>query len=310
MNLSVVICSYNPKPIILNKVLEALKYQTLDKRLWELIVVDNCSTPPLSLLIDLSWHPVAKIIVEDKPGLSHARIAGVQNSQTELIVFADDDNILAPAYLEKSYAFYQSHPKVGCFGGRSLPVYETQPPLWFKDTGINLGCQDYGTEMYISNYAAVNYHILSYPEKAPIGTGMVMQKKAFLSYLEEAALNPERMKLGRRGKSLSSGEDNDIILTIVKNGFEIAYVPELVVHHLISSNRYSESYLARMAFESNRTWVKVLEIHGINPHKKINQLTYLPRKLRSYLRYRAWLSPLSAIRWKSSCGTFKGLSEL
>ena len=310
MNLSVVICSYNPKPVTLNKVLDALKLQTLDKSMWELIIVDNCSTPPLVNVIDLSWHPRAKIIVEGRTGLSHARIAGVKNSITELIVFADDDNVLAPDYLEKSYGFYQSYPQVGCYGGRSLPVFETQPPGWFKQTGINLGCQDYGPELYISDYTAINYRVGSYPEKAPIGTGMVIQKKAFLGYLEEAAIDPERMKLGRSGKSLSSGEDNDIILSIIKNRFEIAYVPELVVHHLISSNRYSESYLARMAFESNRTWVKVLQMHGLNPHKRIAPLTYLPRKWRSYFRHRAWRSSLSAIQWKSSCGTFKGLSEI
>src|SRR5205085_12296021 len=118
----------------------------------------------------------------------------------------------------------------------------------------------------------------------------------------------ERMKLGRRGKSLSSGEDNDIILTIVKNRFEIAYVPQLIVHHLIPANRYSKEYLQRMAFESNRTWVKVLSIHGINPYKKIERWTVRPRKIRSYIRHRAWQSPLCSIRWKSSCGLFIGLS--
>jgi glycosyltransferase involved in cell wall biosynthesis len=310
MFLSVVICTYNPRLDILNKVLFSLREQTLDKKNWELILVDNNSTESLSGLVDLSWHPQARIVRESKPGLSNARVCGVNNSQTNLIVFVDDDNVLDENYLQVSYNFHISNPHVGCFGGKSLPVFETPPPSWFNKAGINLGCQDYGSELHISNYAAANFTVRGYPEKAPIGTGMVIQKKAFECYLQEAANNPDRMKLGRKGKSLSSGEDNDIILTIVKNGYEIAYVPELIVHHLIPANRYSLKYLEEMAYQSNRTWVKVLEIHGINPHKKIKKWTLLPRKIKSYVVHRAWQKPLQSIRWKSSCGLFTGLSEL
>ena len=309
-NLSVIICTYNPKPEVFFKVLHALKQQTLATSEWELLVIDNCSPQPVSEMLDLSWHPAAKVIIEAKPGLSHARVAGVQNCKTDLIVFVDDDNVLDEHYLEESLTFSKAHPEVGCFGGKSLPVFETEPPVWFANAGINLGCQDYGSDLYISNFAASDFQISFYPEKAPIGTGMVIVKSAFLSYVNEAVNSPVRMQLGRRGKSLSSGEDNDIILSLVKNGYEIAYVPLLIVHHLISANRYSDDYLQKMAFESNRTWVKVLEIHGINPWQKISKFSYGPRKIKSYLSNRAWKSPLSAIRWKSACGLFKGLSEI
>ena len=310
MKLSVVICTYNPKLAILEKVIQALQKQSLSRDAWELVVVDNCSQPPLSTGLNLCWHPNGRIIVEPKPGLFHARVAGVNACTTSLVVFVDDDNVLSEDYLEKSYRFAKVHPQVGCFGGRSLPVFETAPPDWFKDTGINLGCQDYGPELHISNYSTTRFAFQQYPEKAPIGTGMVILKQAFNSYLEEAGNSPERTRLGRKGKSLSSGEDNDIILSIVKKGYELAYVPELVVHHLIPATRYSEDYLKRMAFESNRTWVKVLEIHGINPWKKISRFSYRPRQIKSYLINKAWKSPLSAVRWKSACGLFKGLSEI
>lgn len=310
MDLTVIICTYNPQQTVFDKVLEGLKRQSLERHLWELIIVDNCSPTPLAGTIDVSWHPNSHIIVEAQPGLAHARVAGMEQSRAPLIVFVDDDNIMDPQYLENSLQFHQAHPGVGCFGGRSLPVFETAPPSWFAATGINLGCQDYGPERYISNYAAAGFRLTTYPSKAPIGTGMVILKKAFQCYLHDASQNPERMKLGRKGASLSSGEDNDIILSLVKNGYEIAYVPELVVHHLIPAKRYSPAYLEKMAFESNRSWMKVLAIHGLNPYAKIGKWTVLPRKLRSYLVHRAWRSPLATIRWRSSCGIFQGLSEI
>lgn len=310
MKLSVVICTYNPKPDVFSKVLLALEQQSFPKNQWELLVVDNCSVRPLLGTLDLSWHPFARVLEEKKPGLAHARVTGVQHSRADVIVFVDDDNLLGPDYLEKSHAFSHAHPQVGCFGGKSLPVFETTPPIWFSQTGINLGCQDHGSEQHISNFAASGFRVAAYPDKAPIGTGMVIKKEAFFQYMEEAVSNPERMRLGRRGKSLSSGEDNDIILTLVKRGYEIAYVPDLIVHHLIPSYRYTSKYLERMAFESNRTWIKVLQLHGINPHSRVQRWTLLPRKVRSYLVHRAWQSPLSFIRWKSSCGTFQGLAEI
>ena len=310
MYLSVVICTYNPLLSTLHKVLDALKIQSLPVCKWELLLIDNNSSTSLNTVVDFSWHPNGRIIREEQSGLSYARVKGVTSSKTDLIVFVDDDNILAADYLEKSYSFYTEHPEVGCFGGRSLPVFETEPPVWFKETGINLGCQDYGNELYVSNYATTGFKVDAYPQKAPIGTGMVIRKKAFMIYVQEVETNPERLKLGRKGKSLSSGEDNDIILTIVKKGFEIAYHPGLVVHHLIPAKRYSPDYLRKMAFESNKTWIKVLAMHGICNWKKIGKWSYPLRTSKSFLVHRAWQSPLSSIRWKGSCGLFKGLSEL
>lgn len=310
MLLTVVICTFNPNLNTLYLVLNALKGQSIPLSAWELLIIDNNSTTPLEQILDLSWHPIAKIIREEKPGLSYARVKGVTFSKSELIVFVDDDNLLDKNFLQQSYEFYKNNPQVGCFGGRSLPVFETTPPDWFKDAGIKLGCQDFGNEPYISDYSSVGFKLFSYPEKAPIGTGMVIQKKAFVTYLQEVDSDEERMKLGRKGQLLSSGEDNDIILTIIKKGYEIAYVPKLLVHHMIPLRRYSIDYLQKMAFESNKSWVKVLAIHNLCQWKRINKWTYGLRKMKSYLKNRAWQSPQSSIQWYKSCGKLKGLSEI
>ena len=310
MNLSVVVCTHNPNLEILTKVLESIRAQTLPVAQWELLVIDNSSTPPLDKNIDISWHSNARIVIEQKLGLSFARLAGVAKAQTELIVFVDDDNILEENYLEKAATFHVQHPQVGCFGGKSIAIFETPPPEWFFKAGINLGCQEYGDQVYVSDYRKDNYQLKDYPIKAPIGTGMVIQKKAFMLYLEEVKHSTKRLALGRKGKALTSGEDNDIVLTIVKRGFEIAYVPDLIVKHLIPQKRYSLDYLKQMAFESSRSWIKVLDLHGISKWEKISPKSLPLRYLKSWMRYKPWKSPLNRIRYQGSCGTYKGLSEL
>ena len=48
MELSVIICTHNPRLDYLGRVLDALREQTLGKEQWELVVVDNASTSSLS----------------------------------------------------------------------------------------------------------------------------------------------------------------------------------------------------------------------------------------------------------------------
>jgi GT2 family glycosyltransferase len=309
-SLSVVLCTYNPRKEVFLKVIEALQSQTLQKKTWELLIIDNKSSVHVASWLQLSWHPHVRVIREEKPGLANARISGVKASKSGLIVFVDDDNVLDKDFLELSYQFHKNNPQVGCFGGKSLPVFYSEPPTWFKETGISLGCQDYGDELYISEYHKNGFKLAQYPIKAPIGTGMVILKKAFQSYFAEVEKDGSRLDLGRIGNSLRSGEDNDIVLTLVKMGYEIAYVPALTVQHLIPSSRLELKYLKSMAFESNRSWVAVLSVHGICPWKKINPYTYPVRKMVAWVKNRAWTSPLAEVKWKSACGIFKGLSEL
>lgn len=310
MQISVIICTYNPDLIILNQTLDHLKEQDLIKSLWELIVIDNNSPKPLQNILDLSWHPNANIIEEEKSGLTHARLAGVKNARAELIVFVDDDNLLDLDFLSETLRFHKEHPEIGSFGGKALPIFKTEPPKWFKQTGISLGCRDLGNMLQLSNYKETGFKITEYPKFAPIGTGMIIIKSVFLDYVKEANTNPKRMNLGRKGNQLTSGEDNDIILTIIKHGYEIAYNPKLLIKHLIPSNRLSLSYLKRMAYESNRSWVKVLDIHGINPWKKIPSWTLPLRKLKVYLKIKPWKSELKTISYQAALGKFKGQSEI
>jgi glycosyltransferase involved in cell wall biosynthesis len=123
---SVVVPTHNPREKYLARVLDALRVQTLSKDLWEVVVVDNNSTKPLSLTtghrddrttgaktaeIDLSWHPQAKIVREERLGLTFARLRGFAEAKGELIVMVDDDNVLAPDYLETAVEIARSEER-------------------------------------------------------------------------------------------------------------------------------------------------------------------------------------------------------
>src|SRR4051812_49081425 len=100
---SVIICAHNPRPDYLQRALDALKAQSLPQPQWELLLIDNASKEPLASAYDLSWHSRARHIRENELGLTAARLCGIRESTGELLVFVDDDNVLAPDYLANAW---------------------------------------------------------------------------------------------------------------------------------------------------------------------------------------------------------------
>ena len=85
MKLTVVVCSHEPREDYLRRTLDSLRAQTLPKREWDLILIDNASQSPLAALWDLSWHPNGRHIMEPELGLAAARIRGMKEFVLELV---------------------------------------------------------------------------------------------------------------------------------------------------------------------------------------------------------------------------------
>jgi len=308
IEISVVICTYNPNIDILNKVIDSLRIQTLQHETWELIIVDNNSKNNFEVGIDLSSIRNSIVLGEKKSGLTFARISGIKNAKGEIIIFVDDDNILDKDYLYNALEFARKNKTVGCFGGKSIPLYEVNPPEWFQLTGISLGCQNIGEVTIFSEYYKCNFQFKEYPNFAPIGTGMVIRKEAVKSYIEYIEAS-DGIITDRIGNSLSSGGDNEIVIFIIRAGWEIAYFPQLNITHFIPRKRLIFEYLCKMNKESYKSWVILCSKHGIGNYRKISKYTVLFRKIKAYIILGAFFSKLSYIKWKGACGVFEGLSN-
>ncbi|WP_413167511.1 hypothetical protein ACL6C3_12620 [Capilliphycus salinus ALCB114379] len=149
-----------------------------------------------------------------------------------------------------------------------------------------------------------------YPDFSPIGAGLVLRREAAEFYAQQVTESQTRLALGRTGKKLISGEDNDIVLTVLEAGWGVGYFPQLQLTHLIPSSRLSKNYLAKLNRAMSRSWIQVLDTHKIRPWLKIPRWTVLPRKIKAFFRYKPWKDPASYIRWQGACGTFEGLGEL
>ena len=227
---SVIIPTHSPHHGRLARTLDGLRNQTLPVGRWQLAVVDNRSPEPVA--VDLSWHPAGRVVREDRLGLTNARRAGGAATTGELLVFADDDNVLAPTYLAAAVELFDRHPQLGAAGGKSVPEWEASPDPWVREFENSLAVRDLGPKPLFAGDGSVS----TYPTCAPIGAGMVVRRRAWQAY--EAALARESAPLlDRTGQALTSGGDNDIVLRILGSGWQVGYFPELSLVHLIPAGR-------------------------------------------------------------------------
>lgn len=63
---------------------------------------------------------------------------------------------------------------------------------------------------------------------------------------------------GRQGKSLSSGEDNQIVWEAIKMGYAAGISPSLVITHLIPAHRANLDYVKRLSFGTASSFLPCL----------------------------------------------------
>ncbi|MBE9031017.1 glycosyltransferase family 2 protein [filamentous cyanobacterium LEGE 11480] len=306
--ISVIICTYNPRADYFKQVLNELACQSLPLAAWELLVIDNASKLAVESAWSLDWHPQGRIIREETAGLTAARLRGHQEAQGEILVFVDDDNLLNHEYLADVQRIFQQHPQLGAIGGRSKPRFETAPEPWMAEFYKVLALRDFGPEAQISERYATG-ETIEYPDFAPAGIGLGIRRDVFGAYVEHMQHDAARLALGRTGKKLTSGEDNDIVLTVMSQGWQIGYFPSLEVIHLISADRLERDYLARLNEAATRSWVQVLGMHNLQVWSPIAPWTVLPRKIKAFFTYGAWRNAAAYVRWRGACGLYEALAS-
>lgn len=309
MDISVILPTHNPDAGRLGRTLRALAAQDLPAGRWECLLVDNASTPPIERekLAEAPAH--LRVAREPRPGLSSARRCGFSAAGTPICVLVDDDNLLAPDYLSHVVRIFSEHPEVGAAGGRSLPEFEREPAPWVREFFPLLALRDDGGAPCISQgLQPAGAAEKNYPAKAaPLGAGMAIRKKAAMDWIADGG--PDRLS-DRLGQELTSGGDNDIILTIMEHGWEVGYFPELQLTHLIPSGRLEEDYLARLNYGIQKSWLQVLALHGASPWPAIPRWSVPLRKGKAWFTFRGWKGPAGHVRWRGVCGHYDGRVRL
>lgn len=298
--LSVIIPTHNPDTVKLGQTLSALKNQSLPTGEWELIIIDNNSSNKFEQQLNLSWHPAAEVLRETKQGLTYARLKGFNESTGDIIIMVDDDNILEAGYLEKALHIFEKNSKMGAIGGKSVPLFETTPPEWLNEFYGSLALRNLGDKTLTAIWNN------QYPACSPIGAGMAIKREALTSYIKKITSGKSNIS-DRTGNSLSSGGDNDMVIEVLKSGWQVGYFPELMLQHIIPVQRMQTAYLARLLNNTNKSWVQLLQSHDINPWQQITKSGAAFRKAKAWFTYKAWKNAATYIKWQGACGMYDGL---
>lgn len=301
--ISVIIPTHNPNQTRLERTLAGLVTQTLPRDRWNVIVVDNASQRPVTI----EQNEISiRVVQEKRLGLTSARLRGVEDATGELVLFVDDDNVLFPDYLEHVEEIAHRYPRIGAFGGKSIPEWEQSEalPEWIDEFSHNLAIRDLGDKELVADPNTIK----CYPVFSPVGAGMALRKAAIIAWVE--SVKNGSVISDRCGKSLTSGGDNDIVLHCLKAGFTVGYFPMLKLHHIIPRERLTPSYQARLSYAMTRSWVAVLHRHQLCPWKPIAPWTSSLRKAKSFFRTAAWSSARAWIRWRGTCGLIDAQSDI
>jgi len=226
VRISVVVCTHNNSALLV-KALESLSRQRLDKRLYEVIVVDNNSNDQTKQIVDS--FPFVRYVFEDKLGLSHARNTGIDKARGDVVAFIDDDAEADPDWVGALLKVYGTSPDAWAVGGRVLPIWGGERPDWLSDELVpSLSIRDYG----------VDTRSLDWPQEGMIGTNCSFRREVF------SAFGNFDVNLGRVGPILFSFEEADLQRRISQAGHQIYHTNAVVFHH-VPPSRMSREYLSK-----------------------------------------------------------------
>ncbi len=254
--ISVIICTHDPRDDYLDRVLAALRGQTLPQSQWELLLVDNASAQPLAEKWDLFWHLASRHIREDQLGLAPARLRGIEEAKGELLVFVDDDNVLAPSYLAEALRIGQEWPPLGVWGGSIIPEFEIEPPSHL---------QKFLRAISMVEVESPRWANVACPGVEICGAGMCLRADVAAAYRRFYNVSNIRLT-DRLGEDLTSGGDTEICRVAASLGRGFGMFPDLELTHLIPRQRLTDEYLIRLT-EGIQISLHVLNFkwHGVVP---------------------------------------------
>jgi GT2 family glycosyltransferase len=212
-----------------------------------LIVIDNNSTDDTAEVVKTfaaASNLNLRYVSEVNQGLSHARNAGIRAAQGDIIVFTDDDVTVDARWLCELQKAFDQFDCVGV-GGKIVPVWTRQKPSWLELDGPHALMR-----------AVVSFDLGEEPRElnintAPYGANMSFRKVAFEKY------GFFRSDLGRKGKTLMTGEETEFGTRVLRAGDRLVYAPKAVVYHPVAEERLKKSYFQSWYFNYGRYMARV-----------------------------------------------------
>jgi glycosyltransferase involved in cell wall biosynthesis len=268
--ISVIIPTRN-RSLLLEKLLNSLRSQTLDTADFEIIIVDNGSTDNTKNVVETAIPSLLNLryVYEPNPGLHAGRHRGFQEAQGGLLVYADDDIEAFPTWLETIKACFLQE-NVAMVGGKNLPNFEMPPPEWL-------------VSMWQPN--AKGEKVLGYLSILDLGNEPKPISPYFIfgcnfaihrSVLQAAAgFHPD----GMPQKLIRYRGDGETYVAeyVASEGYTAFYHPEASVYHWVPAKRMTIEYFCHRAYSQgiSDSYTQVRKSHELSSQGNSNEPDHL-----------------------------------
>jgi glycosyltransferase involved in cell wall biosynthesis len=210
----------------------------------EILIVDSGSSPHMQLPPGFSGR--VRLVREAQAGLAQARARGIRETTGEVIVFLDDDTVLAPDYLERAVKILAERPYLGVIGGQLLPEFEGPLLLPERYYWERLPLRSFSGDHWSNRWDDF--------ATSPIGGGMVIRRSVAEEWARQSEAANWRRELGRTGKEMGGAEDVDQNRTACQMGLGKGVFAELKLTHIIPQERMKPEFLVKMTEGNTRSW--------------------------------------------------------
>lgn len=293
IRLSLVIPTHNRAEQLL-VALRSVVRQSADPASWECVVVNNASTDDTEERFAAFAAEHAginlRMVFEPEPGVSHARNRGLSEARADLLAWIDDDERIGEHFIAAYLDFFDAYSGASVAGGRIVAEYPAGRPRWMSKYA----------EMPVANPMDFGPAVRPFPlGRVPGGGNMAFRRSLAMRY------GGFDVSLGRVGRELIGGEENDFFERLLRGGETIWYVPGAVMWHIIPPEKLTADYFRRLCFNVGRSQRLRAVIHRRTHRTRLLEILKWGATLLLCLTMRPVQSRwLLRMRWQISRGLF------
>lgn len=239
-----------------------------------------------------------RVVTSDRPGVSHARDAGVMAASGDLVAFIDDDALPGADWLAKLVEPF-ADDDVMMTSGRIEPSWVTHRPRWFPDEFLwVVGCSYRGLPD--------DGKIL----RNPIGASMAIRR----SVIE--AVGTFESTLGRISTDGNGCEETEYAIRAHRllPGKVVVLAAGSVAHHLVPARRATPVYFLKRCWREGRSKAILVEItgpeDGLSTERRYVRSTIVRGALSALRRPETWTHSMAMIGGLATTALAYGLNRL
>jgi glycosyltransferase involved in cell wall biosynthesis len=232
--ITVAICTRNRARFLQRAVESVLPQMTGET---ELLIVDNASTDNTAEVTArlAAVHPRLTVCRENEIGVSAARNTALKKARGQYVLFLDDDATAEPCWLAAYQCFLSASPsdRIAVVGGVVFPEFEVPPPKWI-DPRMKLElCQT--------------------PKRFPYRRASLPEGNSAYRRLVAMEVGMFDTRLGPKGETRGYREGSDLNLRLQDAGYEIWWLPDAAIRHVIHADRLNLRWVMYSAFKEGQS---------------------------------------------------------